>query len=233
VPENTAALVRQPASGMVCTHMMHPATEVRLTTTLTGLGVFATDALPKGTILWILDRFDRVVSPSAIRSWPPVIRTVAERFGYIAPDGAQVVCWDHGRLVNHSCDPATVSVGASLEIALRDVRPGDEITCDYGTLNLTGVLECRCGASSCRGEISAAAAGAMCATWDGWARDALAAALCAPQPLLPFARGHGTDAEILNAIAQRRQPPLSSIGGMLRPPPLRTAVASTHLWHIG
>ena len=161
-----------------------------------------------------------------------MIRTVAERYGYIAPDGAWVICWDHGRLVNHSCDPATVSVGNSLELARRDLRPGDEVTCDYGTLNLTGMLPCRCGAAACRGEISADEAGQMCATWDAWAREALAAALDVTQPLLPFARGDGTDADILDAIAARHPAHLPKTASLLRPAAPRTAGAGSHLWRL-
>ena len=143
-----------------------------------------------------------------------------------------MICWDHGRLVNHSCDPATVSVGNSLELARRDLRPGDEVTCDYGTLNLTGRLPCRCGAAACRGEISADEAGQMCATWDAWAREALAAALDVTQPLLPFARGDGTDADILDAIAARHPAHLPRTASLLRPAAPRTAGGGSHLWRL-
>ena len=48
--------------------MIHPATEVRETRNFVGVGVFATDYIPKGTIVWILDRFDRIVTADAIRA---------------------------------------------------------------------------------------------------------------------------------------------------------------------
>lgn len=212
--------------------MIHPATEVRQAKPPIGVGVFATEDIPKGTVLWILDRFDRVIRPDELRSWPPEIRAVAERFGYIAQDGSWVVCWDHGRLMNHSCDPATVSVGTGLEIARRDLRHGDEVTCDYGTLNLTGVLLCRCGAPACRGEISAAQAAALCATWDAWARDACSAALEVHQPLLPFARGDGTDAAILAAMTKRCPIDLPPTHSLLRPAPPRRAEPRARLWSL-
>ena len=211
--------------------MIHPATEVRPARNGVGVGVFVTEDIAKGTVVWILDRFDRVIGPDAIRAWPPAVRAVAERFGYIAPNGSWVVCWDHGRLMNHSCDPATVSVGSSLEIARRDLRRGDEVTCDYGTLNLTGALRCLCGAPACRGEISAATAGSLCDTWDAWASDAFAAALEVPQPLLPFARD-GVDAGILAAMTEGRLTSLPSMRSLLRAAPRRPAGVGLHLWSV-
>jgi uncharacterized protein len=202
--------------------MMHPATEVGASKSISGLGVFATSDIPKGTVIWILDRFDRVISPAAMRAWPPAVRAVAERLGYVAPDGSWVVCWDHGRLMNHSCDPATVSVGSSLEIARRGLRCGDEVTCDYGTLNLTRALRCGCGVPECRGSVSAAEATRLCTMWDAWADEAFLAALAVPQPLLPFARGDGVDAGILAALAERRPVHLPSSRSLLRAAATRT-----------
>ena len=43
-----------------------------------------------------------------------------------------------------------VGVGGTIEIAVRDVAAGEEITCEYATLNLTEPMDCRCGASGCR-----------------------------------------------------------------------------------
>ena len=212
--------------------MIHPDTEVRPVRELIGVGVFATTDIPRGTVVWILDRFDRVVRPEELRAWPAVTRMIAERFGYVDPHGSWVVCWDHGRLMNHSCDPATVSVGDGLEIARRDIGAGDEVTCDYGTLNLTGRLRCLCGARTCRGEITAQAAAAMCATWDRWADEAFVAGLSVPQPLLPFARGDGTDAAILAALRRRQRTDLPPIRSVLRPPPERTPGAEVGLWAV-
>jgi hypothetical protein len=211
--------------------MMHPNTEVRHARAPIGVGVFATADIPRGTIVWILDRFDRIVQPDTLRTWPPEIRAVAERYGYIDPDGAWVICWDSGRLVNHSCDPATVSLGYGLEIARRDIRAGDEVTCDYGTLNLTGVLRCLCGALTCRGDISAGSAETLCEMWDGWAREAFAAALDVAQPLLPYARGDGTDTALLAAIAGGRHVDLPPVQRVVRHSHEQTPVgADGRLW---
>lgn len=60
------------------------------------------------------------------------------------------------RYVNHSCAPNTYMRIAHRRVefyALRDIRPGEEITCDYVESHHEGRLRCRCGAPRCRGAI--------------------------------------------------------------------------------
>jgi SET domain-containing protein len=44
--------------------------------------------------------------------------------------------------------------GHILFIALRDIRPGEEITLDYESTLHSNDKRCTCGASSCRGTIN-------------------------------------------------------------------------------
>jgi len=58
------------------------------------------------------------------------------------------------RYVNHSCEPNTYirrSRGRVEFWTLRDIEPGEEITCDYGETQHDGALRCRCGSARCRG----------------------------------------------------------------------------------
>jgi len=61
----------------------------------------------------------------------------------------------HGfRFINHSCAPNTFfrCTPERAEIyALRAIRPGEELTVDYGESHHDGKLPCRCGAARCRG----------------------------------------------------------------------------------
>src|SRR4051812_7531600 len=61
----------------------------------------------------------------------------------------------HGfRFINHSCAPNTFfrCTPQRAEIyALRSIRPGEELTVDYGESQHEGKLPCRCGAAGCRG----------------------------------------------------------------------------------
>ncbi|MBI2715177.1 MAG: SET domain-containing protein-lysine N-methyltransferase [Rhizobiales bacterium] len=55
---------------------------------------------------------------------------------------------------NHSCGPNCVVVGQSV-IALRDIQPGDELTCDYSLIDSDEHWEmgCSCQTPNCRGVI--------------------------------------------------------------------------------
>jgi hypothetical protein len=60
------------------------------------------------------------------------------------------------RFINHSCDPNTylrVMKDRVEFYALRNVRKGQELSCDYGETHHDGKLPCRCGAKNCRGFI--------------------------------------------------------------------------------
>jgi SET domain-containing protein len=60
------------------------------------------------------------------------------------------------RHVNHSCRPNTFMrrIGHRLEFyALRPIRAGEELTCNYGETQHEGTLRCRCGAEGCRGRL--------------------------------------------------------------------------------
>jgi SET domain-containing protein len=60
------------------------------------------------------------------------------------------------RYINHSCDPNTFfrCTPERAEVyARRDIRAGEELTCDYGESQHNGTLACRCGAKNCRGWI--------------------------------------------------------------------------------
>ena len=59
--------------------------------------------------------------------------------------------------INHSCEPNSyikILYGHILFIALRDIRPGEEITCDYVESYHPDDYGCRCGAPQCRGTIN-------------------------------------------------------------------------------
>lgn len=58
------------------------------------------------------------------------------------------------RYINHSCDPNTFfrcTPDRAEVYALRAIRAGEELTCDYGESQHEGQLRCRCGSAKCRG----------------------------------------------------------------------------------
>lgn len=60
------------------------------------------------------------------------------------------------RYINHSCAPNTftrLTANRAEFYALRRIRPGEELTVDYGLSHHDGRLACRCGAPGCCGWI--------------------------------------------------------------------------------
>jgi uncharacterized protein len=60
------------------------------------------------------------------------------------------------RFINHSCDPNTylrVMKNRVEFYALKNIKKGEELSCDYGETHHDGKLPCRCGAKNCRGFI--------------------------------------------------------------------------------
>lgn len=56
------------------------------------------------------------------------------------------------KFVNHSCE-ANTRVKNNCDVAVRDIKKGEEITSDYGKGGLV-FFECKCGSKNCRGVIS-------------------------------------------------------------------------------
>ena len=57
------------------------------------------------------------------------------------------------QFINHSCNPNVfirVAYKRAEFYALRNIRAGEELTCDYGESHHEGKLPCRCGAKNCQ-----------------------------------------------------------------------------------
>lgn len=58
------------------------------------------------------------------------------------------------RYINHSCRPNTYMRVAYSRVefyTLRKIKPGEELTCNYGATHHDGKLKCCCGAEGCIG----------------------------------------------------------------------------------
>jgi SET domain-containing protein len=121
-----------------------------------GQGGFATRFIIKGerVIEYAGERIDKVESLRRCQNQNSFIFGLDEEFDL---DGN--VDWNPARFFNHSCAPNSEAVsedGRVWIVALRDIRPGEEITFNYG-YDLIDYEEhlCRCGASRCAGYIVA------------------------------------------------------------------------------
>ncbi len=136
--------------------MLHPKTELKIVNAVVGYGVFATEAIPKGTITWALDPLDQILEPKRTGEIEAQFHGSVEHFTWTNGLGKRVLCWDFGRYMNHSCAANSIGYGgAEFEIAVRDIAVGEELTSDYRTLNLESPMMCTCGAPSCTGMVSA------------------------------------------------------------------------------
>lgn len=202
--------------------MIHPDTELRLIDDHIGYGVVASRPIPRGTIVWTLCRFDRIYTAAEAAALPAPYRALVEKFGYIDSAGRYVLCWDLGRYVNHGCEPAMLGLGADHEIAVRDIAAGEHLTCEYGGLNLTAKLACRCGAPTCRGTIGGDDVLALWQEWDARVAAVLPLAARVAQPLLPFVQ----EPETLDDWVHGRSPLPTHRDGYAGPPPYPAAAGS-------
>lgn len=184
--------------------MIHPHSELRFISPEVGYGVFATQDIPRGTFLWVLDYFDRILTPADVGALQPQLRTIVDRYSYQAADGNFVFCWDFGRYMNHSCEPTSRGVGDAFEVAVRDVAAGEELTCEYGTLNLLSPMTCYCGAPTCRGTVRRDDCARHFERWDDQARSAFALSHTVAQPLLAYAKLGPRDLPLVDAIQDGR-----------------------------
>jgi hypothetical protein len=121
--------------------MIHPATELRFINDTIGYGIVALKPIPKGTITWALDKLDRTFTPAQVRSLEKIYQDVLNKYTYRNAKGDLVLCWDNARFVNHSSVSNCLTTAYEFEIAIRDIAAGEELTDDYGYLNLDEPFE--------------------------------------------------------------------------------------------
>jgi SET domain-containing protein len=136
-----------------------------------GKGLFASRPIAAGTVLfgeddWV-DEAERrsfvALTTSAFNALPPERRAVFLRYAYNTAADAITGTFDPEQVrhptnfTNHSCDPNAGYDGAEAIVALRAIAAGEEIRMDYGTFSFSfdHAFACRCGAASCRGQVTA------------------------------------------------------------------------------
>lgn len=117
--------------------MIHPNTKLKFISKDVGYGVVATAFLPAGTITWILDKLDREFTPLQIQDMEPLYQEIIDTYTFRNNNGNLVLCWDNGRYVNHSFNSNCLTTAYDFEIAIRDIHVGEQLTDDYGYLNIT------------------------------------------------------------------------------------------------
>ena len=117
--------------------MIHPDTELRYINNEVGYGIVAKSLIPKGTITWVLDKLDREFTPMQIDELGRLYKEILDKYTYRNNKGNYVLCWDNARYVNHSFASTCLTTSYDFEVAVCDIHPGEQLTDDYGYLNIT------------------------------------------------------------------------------------------------
>ncbi len=100
-----------------------------------GLGVYADEFIPAGTLLWQLhSNFSVTFSLADIEAMPPHTREYIYRYSFPhlkMGEGFMVLELDNGRYMNHTDAPNTDFTAFDRGYAIRDIHAGEEITCNY------------------------------------------------------------------------------------------------------
>ena len=128
--------------------MIHPDTEVRFISEEIGYGIVATKFIPEGTITWVQDELDQVYTPLQVAEMLPFTQQMIDKFTFRNNKGNFVMCWDTAKYVNHSFNSNCLSTAYDFEIAIRDIQAGEELTDDYGYLNVTEAFKAKDEGSS-------------------------------------------------------------------------------------
>lgn len=166
--------------------MIHPNTELRFINDHVGYGVFATEDISEGTITYIKDSLEIIISPTDYLMHSEVMKEVIEKYSYIDQDGNRVISWDFAKYVNHCCNCNTISTGYGFEIAIRDIKKGEQITDEYGIFNLTTEMNVSCGMGHCRKTIKPDDFENYYKEWDEKIQQSISKLFGVGQPLMPF-----------------------------------------------
>lgn len=166
--------------------MLHPATELRIVDPHIGYGIFATADIPMGTIVYAKDAMEIIVNEEDFLYMDSKYREHIEKYSYTESNGSKVLSWDLAKYVNHACDSNTLSTGYGFEIAIRDIHKNEQITDDYGMLNIEHVMPCKCGSPQCRRHIGMNDFVTCSVDWENKVQAALTRFTRVAQPLLDY-----------------------------------------------
>jgi uncharacterized protein len=106
--------------------------------TIEGIGLFSVDFIKAGEEVWMFDGdFDRSFTLEEGLLLPKETRHFLERYAYVSRHSGRIIlCTDNARFMNHSDlynlqESQDIKNGEPRDIAIRDIFPGEELTCDY------------------------------------------------------------------------------------------------------
>ena len=134
-----------------------------------GYGIFATTFFPKGSVVYV---GQQLVIPNRYAEFRLILENDNNQEFRLNTETHSVQFTETERwlylfdsFMNHSCDPTTISRQTDEQksnnqyqtVALRDIKPGDEITCDYNLFEYDchgkTIDQCLCGSERCVGRV--------------------------------------------------------------------------------
>lgn len=136
--------------------MLHPDVYLTDNHVIHGKGLVARAPIRKGEIISQLDLTSPTLLITDVMAMPPDEQEALLHYGYQRSDDLIVIDKEPERYMNHSCDANIKWIETDTMIASRDIQPGEEITYDYATTEITipFEFECRCGTPACRHHVT-------------------------------------------------------------------------------
>jgi len=99
-----------------------------------GIGLFAKRFIPRGAMVWELrPAYDRLIAVEQWESETGAVKDYLDRYAYPSRSHPGFILFeaDDARYMNHADDPNCDVSDEARHVALRDIEPGEELTCDY------------------------------------------------------------------------------------------------------
>lgn len=106
-----------------------------------GIGVYSKADIPAGALIWKLDlRFDRLVDVEVYEAETGPVKDYLDRYCYPRRADPKYIVFeaDDARYMNHADEPNCDFSHGDVAHALRDIKAGDELTCDYNVFFADG-----------------------------------------------------------------------------------------------
>ena len=99
-----------------------------------GLGLFSAVNVKKDEIVWKYEtNLTKRFLPSEVDRMDKMTKDFINKYAYIFPWDSSIIelDLDNTRFINHSNDPNTTFPRGEIGFAIKDIKAGEEITCDY------------------------------------------------------------------------------------------------------
>lgn len=104
---------------------------------IAGMGLFAGADVEAGTIIWVFtEGVDWRMPPGDVDRFPEPYRSRFRHYVYLDETGVFVLCGDNAKFMNHADEPNCEDPDREHTITLREIRAGEELTCDYRQIDL-------------------------------------------------------------------------------------------------